>query len=128
MSFKHPRTIFIIDDDQTITSSLRDFLLERGDHQIHCFETGEQALHELHRNPEVIVLAYHLNKHIVDAMNGMQTMDEFRKKQSNIHFIMWSGQESYGVALQTITHGAEHYFLKDEDAFENIATVIENLN
>ena len=40
---------------------------------------------------------------------------------------MLSGQEKYGVALQTIQKGAEQYLMKDENAFEEIVKMINEM-
>ena len=40
---------------------------------------------------------------------------------------MLSSQERYVVAMQTIQKGAEQYLIKDKDAFEKIAAIVNSL-
>ena len=129
MSFRRSKKIYIITDDTQISSALSAYLSKDNDDQIHIFDAGDKALEAIHQVvPDVIVLSYHLNHHTEHALNGIQTMEEIRKKHSNIHFIVLSSQESYGIALQSLTHGAEHYIVKDDEhAFKDIAAIITEI-
>lgn len=127
MSFSRPKKIFLVDDDQTITEKLKEFLTNDTGHTVMIFETGEAAIRAIHEMPDVVILAYYLDHHVKGAMNGLNAMEEMRKHHSNTHFIMLSGQESYGIALESLAKGVEQYILKDDDAFANIATFIESI-
>lgn len=54
----------------------------------------------------------------------MELLKAIKKHHGNISIMMFSSQEQYGIALQTIQKGAEQYVIKDNDAFEKIATMI----
>jgi hypothetical protein len=41
--------------------------------------------------------------------------------------VFLSSQEKYGVALQTISHGADNYIFKDENAFNEIGKILDGL-
>jgi DNA-binding NarL/FixJ family response regulator len=60
-------------------------------------------------------------------MNGIDTMVQLKKIAPGAHCIFLSGQKRYGVALQTISHGAENYILKDEKAFAEIGKILDTL-
>ncbi|MBK7762147.1 MAG: response regulator [Bacteroidetes bacterium] len=127
MSFSRPKKIFLVDDDTSITEKLKEFLTNDTGHTIMVFDSGEAALHAIHEMPDVVILAYYLGHHMKGAMNGLHAMEEMRKHHSNSHFIMLSGQDSYGVALESLAKGAEQYILKDEDAFANIAAFVDSI-
>lgn len=121
------KKIFIVDDDAMLTEALTDYLTRKVSHKISSFHTGEDCLKHLSENPDVIILDYFLNAVHKDAANGMEILQTIKKDYPQMHIIMLSGQERYGVALQTIQKGAEQYVIKDKDAFEKINQMIDAL-
>jgi DNA-binding NarL/FixJ family response regulator len=128
MDSAKPKNIFIVDDDTMLTEALKDYLTRKVAHQIKCFHTGEECLKHLAESPDVIILDYHLNTVQKDAANGMEILQAIKKHHRKIHILMLSSQERYGIALQTIEKGAEQYVIKDEDAFEKIAEMIDAIS
>jgi DNA-binding NarL/FixJ family response regulator len=124
MEIGKPRKIFIVDDDVMLTEALKDWLTRKIPHTVSTFETGEACLQRLYDKPDVIVLDYYLNTVSNDAANGMEILKSIKKYDPAIHVIMLSSQENYRVALQTIQTGAEQYVIKDEQAFEKVAAMI----
>src|SRR5688500_6894327 len=114
MNISNPKNIFIVDDDPMLTEALKDYLTRNVPHNISCFHTGEEFLKRLPEEPDVIILDYYLNTVQKDAANGMEILKLAKKNYPNIHIIMLSGQERYGVAMQTIQKGAEQYVIKDK--------------
>lgn len=127
MEYSKPKKIFIVDDDTMLTEALSDYLLRKVQHEVHCFATGEDCLTRLDENPDVIVLDYYLNTVQKDAANGMEILQTIKNNYPGIHIIMLSSQESYLVAMKTLQKGAEQYVIKDKDAFEKIAGIINEL-
>lgn len=127
MNHSKPKTIFIVDDDIMLTEALSDYLTKEVPHQVRSFATGEVCLKNMDKKPDVIVLDYYLNTVEKEAANGMEILQAIRKHDPFVHIIMLSSQERYGVALQTIQKGAEHYVVKDKDAFKEIAAIINTL-
>ena len=127
MDYSKPKKIFIVDDDQMLSEALSDYLTRKTAHQISCFATGEACLKHLHENPEIIILDYHLDTVQKDAANGIEILKTIKKHHANIHVIMLSSQEQYGIAIQTIRKGAEQYVIKDKDAYANIAMMIDKM-
>ena len=119
------KTIFIVDDDEMLRMALEDYLERNGSYQIHCFTTGEECIQHLHLSPDVIILDYFLNSIDKNAATGLETMQTIKKKHHKIHFIMLSGQDRYGIALETLQKGAEQYVIKDEEAFAKIAEMLD---
>lgn len=75
--------------------------------------------------PDFIILDYYLNTVEKNAANGMEILKTIKKNYPAIHVIMLSSQDSYNTAMQTILKGAEQYVVKDENAFEKIAQMID---
>ena len=122
------KKIFVVDDDVMLSAALEDYLSRKTDCQITVFETGEACLAKLEENPKVIVLDYFLNSISGDAANGLDILKAIKKKLPNTSVIMLSGQERYGVALQSIQKGAERYVLKSKDAFDEIVGIIKAID
>ena len=122
-----PKKIFIVDDDTMLTEAIKDRLTRNIPHSISVFHTGEECLKHLYDNPDVIILDYYLNTVDKDAANGMEILKAIKKYDPALHVILLSSQEHYGIAAQTIQKGAEHYIIKDENAFEKIAFLISEI-
>src|SRR5205085_8644032 len=97
-------------------------------HHVSAFGTGEEALRHLEEKPDIIVLDYHLNSEAKDAATGLEILTTIKKHYPAIPVIMLSSQERYAVAMQAIQKGAEHYVIKDKNAFEKIAEIIKELS
>lgn len=127
MSTGKIKKIFIVDDDEMLTSALEDYLTRKIPHHITSFATGEECMRHLYDEPDIIILDYYLNGVSKNAANGIEILETIKKEYPKIHVIMLSSQEKYGVVLQTIQKGAERYVIKDENAFEEIAAIIKDI-
>lgn len=124
MTDRKTRKIFIADDDAMIRQALKFYLSQRFDCEISLFETGEDCLHHIDEQPDIVVLDYFMDSIKKDAANGMEILKAIKKNHPTIQVIMLSNQEQYGVALQTLQKGAVHYVIKDEEAYKNIGEMI----
>lgn len=127
MDFVEPKKIFIVDDDPMSSETLKDYLTRTVPHKIEIFKTGEECLKHISQKPDLVVLDYYLNSVQKDAANGMEILQAIKKHYPLMHVIMLSSQERYAVAMQTIQKGAEQYVVKDEEAFEKIAKMVEEI-
>jgi DNA-binding NtrC family response regulator len=127
MANKMVKKIFVVDDDEMMSTLLEDYLTTKTFHEIKLYSTGEECLKNLREQPDVVILDFNLNSENKQAANGMQILESIKKINKYIHVIMLSGQDGYGTALQTIQKGAEDYVIKDEDAFEKIVAIIDGL-
>lgn len=119
-------TIFIVDDEPLLSEMLTDYLKDRyTGFTIKTFTTGEHCLKSLHEHPNVVVLDYYLNSKEKDAANGIDILKEIKLRNQNLPVIMLSSQKNYVTASQTIMHGAVHYVIKGQDAFEEIYKLIK---
>jgi two-component system OmpR family response regulator len=125
MSIGKIKKIFIVDDDEMLTTALEDYLTRRTPHKITKFGTGEACLSKLYEEPDIIILDYFLNTVSKNAANGMEILQVIKKDYPRIHVLMLSSQERYVVAIQSIQKGAEQYVIKDENAFEKINDIVD---
>lgn len=126
MALSDKRYIFLVDDEPIQNEMLKDFLSERYTYEIKVFESGEEALANMHLHPEIVVLDYHLNAHLNDAQNGVDVLKEIKDKYPEVQVIMLSGQDKIDVAVDTMKFGAFDYIVKGESAFARIENVINN--
>ncbi|MBE2289847.1 MAG: response regulator [Chitinophagaceae bacterium] len=123
MNKKMVKKIFIVDDDDMMAMALEDHLTRNTLHEIHVFTTGEECIKNLRMQPDVIILDYNLNSVQKEAANGMAILDAIKKLNRDIPVVLFSSQDAYSVALQSINKGATQYVIKDEKAFDNIVAI-----
>jgi DNA-binding NarL/FixJ family response regulator len=127
MHISSPLRVFIVDDDPMMQEMLRDHISKNASFKVSAFSTGEECLKHVNENPDVIILDYYLNSKNLDAANGIEVLKAIKKYHPEIHVIFLSGQGRYGVAMQTIQRGAEHYVIKDDDAFAKIDKILSDI-
>jgi two-component system, OmpR family, response regulator len=127
MDFGKAKKIFIIDDDPMLREALQDYLTRKVPHHVRLFSTGEECFEYMTEHPDLVILDYYLNTVSKDAADGMMILEQLKKYYPAIPVIMLSSQEHYGIAMQTIQKGADHYVVKDEKSFETIAAIINGI-
>lgn len=121
------RKLFLVEDDPTFAEMLKDYLSEKSIWDISHFNNGEACIERAFEEPFAAIIDYHLDSKVKGGINGMETLTQLKKKSPGTHCIFLSGQNRYGVALQTISHGAEQYIVKDDKAFATIREALEKL-
>jgi two-component system, OmpR family, response regulator len=119
--------LFLVDDDIVFLKFLEIKFLEHADFDIETFETGELCLKNLHKNPDVIILDFHLDGIEKSAMNGLDTLDKIKTFDSNIPVIILSSQDKIEVAVECMHHKAFDYVVKSETAFLRLQKAIETI-
>ena len=119
------RKLFIVEDDPMFAEMLKDFLTSRPQWEVYHFPTGEECVKQAYLMPEVAIIDYHLDNKESEGINGIDAMVKLKKTAPGCHCVFLSGQQRYGVALQTISHGAESYIFKDENAFQEIGKILD---
>lgn len=122
------RLIFVVDDDEMLRTMLSDHLQKNSFYKVETYETGEDCLKNLYKNPDVIILDYQLNTIIAQAGDGLEILQKIKKADQRNCVIMLSSQSQYGKALQTIVKGALEYVVKDDNAFKRIDNILNSLN
>jgi DNA-binding NarL/FixJ family response regulator len=120
--------IFIVDDEDFSRATVRDFLEKQfPELTISEFSTGEAALKELRKKPEVIILDYYLNLQNDQADNGIEILKKIKANLPDTKVILFSGQDSYAIATDTIKYGAYDYIVKGESAMTRLDLLIRRI-
>src|SRR6185369_4420711 len=122
------RYIFLVDDEPIQNEMLKDYISERFQYKIKMYESGEAMLVDMHLNPEIIVLDFHLSSQIPDAENGVEVLKKIKEHHPETHVIMLSGQDKLEVAIESMKYGAYDYVIKGETAFSRMENVLNNIN
>lgn len=121
------KKIFIVDDDEMFAKMLFNHLSLKTHHQYRLFQNGADFLKQLEEKPDWVILDYYLESQRKKAVNGMQVLETIKKQHRHIPAIMLSGQESSGLAAQTIAKGAAHYVIKGKASFAEIENIISQI-
>ena len=128
MYTNRPLKVCIIDDDSQMMEMLKDFFTSKYvASQVVAYTTGEEALKNIVTEPNLIVLDYHLDSMDATAMNGLQVLKQFKDRFPNVPVIFLSGQEKAEVAANTMKYGAWDYIVKNENAFNRLEILINNI-
>lgn len=119
--------IFLVDDDALYLKSLEIEFLEHADLSIETYATGELCIENLSRNPDIIILDYHLDGIDETAMNGLETLDKIKESNAEISVIMLSSQDKIEVAINCMHHRASDYVVKSETAFMRLQKIITTI-
>lgn len=119
--------LFLVDDDAVFLKSLEIEFLQNADFEIETFATGELCLENISKNPDVVILDYHLNGIDLDAMNGIDVLDEIKEFNNDIPVVMLSSQDDINVAVNCMHHKAFDYVVKSETAFLRLQSIITNI-
>jgi two-component system OmpR family response regulator len=119
--------IFLVDDDALFLKSLEMEFTMNTESVVKAFATGEQCLKSISLNPDVVILDYHLNGVLKNAINGLETLDKIKKANPNIPVIMLSSQDKIEVAVNCMKHQAFDYFVKSETAFIRLQKAITTI-
>jgi two-component system OmpR family response regulator len=120
--------IFIVDDEAFQREAVRDYLSSKFPQaEIFMYKTGEEALHEIYRKPDCVILDYYLNTENRDAANGIEILAKIKDVLPQVPVILLSGQEDPLVAVDTIKHGAFDYVVKNESSFTRLQILLDKI-
>ena len=119
--------LFLVDDDAVFLKALEIEFLHHGDFEIETFPTGELCVAGLSKKPDIIILDFHLDGIVKNAMNGIETLDKIKEFDSKIPVIMLSSQDKIEVAVSCMHHKAFDYVVKSETAFVRLKQIISTV-
>jgi CheY-like chemotaxis protein len=120
------KLIFIVDDDPFINMLIvRRFTAEG--YKLEAFESGEECLKAINKNPDLVILDYLFIKEEGKFMNGMEILDKIRELRPRTPVIMLSGQEKGEVVLELARKGIDDYIIKDSNLLDNLHTAMKEL-
>ena len=122
--------LFLVDDDSLFLKSLEIDFQGQADFEIETFATGELCIANLSKNPDVVILDFHLNGIDQNAINGLDTLVAIKEYNVEIPVIMLSSQDKIDIAVKCMHHNAFDYVVKSETAFvrlqKNISTIFSD--
>lgn len=117
------KLIFIVDDDPFINTLVVKRLTSDA-YKLEAFESGEDCLDALHKNPDLVILDYLFVKENHEYMNGMQILDKIKELKPNTPVIMLSGQDKGEIVLALARKGINDYIIKDNNLIDNLNAAI----
>ena len=120
------KLIFVVDDDPFINMLVVKRFTSEG-YLVEAFESGEDCLKSINKNPDLIILDYLFVPKEQALMNGMEIFDKIKLLKSTIPVIMLSGQENGEVVLELARKGIVDYIIKDNNLLDNLNTSIREL-
>jgi DNA-binding NarL/FixJ family response regulator len=120
--------IFVIDDEAFQREMVADFISRKFPQaEVHQYATGEQALHEIFKKPDCVILDYYLNLQDPAAANGIEILEQFREVLPQTPVILLSGQDNPEIAAAAIKHGAYDYVVKNENSISRIQLLLDKI-
>jgi DNA-binding NtrC family response regulator len=116
-----------VDDDALFLKSLEIEFMANGEFEIETFVSGELCIANLSKNPDIIILDYHLDGINPEAINGLETLKQIKEKHKDIPVIILSSQDKIEVAVNCMHHEAFDYVVKSETAFVRLRKAIDSL-
>lgn len=120
------KLIFIVDDDPFINMLVVKRFTTEG-YKLEAFESGEECLKSLNKNPDLIILDYLFVPKEQTFMNGMEIFDKIKAQKPGVPVIMLSGQENGEIVLELARKGIVDYIIKDNNLLDNLKIAIEEL-
>ena len=85
------------------------------DYDIEVFNTGKEAISNLHKKPDLICMDFGL-----PDMIGVKLLKEIQIRNQNVPVIVISAQEEISVAVDLLKAGAKDYIVKGEHTKEQL--------
>lgn len=120
--------IFLLEDDPVYAMLVRKALEDDNQlYEVNLYQAGNDLLQELHTNPDIVSLDYHL-----PDINGIEMLRKVKQYNPDIRTIVLSGQETASVVVESYRNGADKYIIKNDKAvmelLQTIRTFAENIN
>jgi two-component system, OmpR family, response regulator len=107
--------IFIVDDSQVTLEALAGDLARTFRCDILKFDSAEDCLLNLDKEPDIIIADYYLDSEYQYKMNGDQMLAKIKKDHPDLPVIMYSSQNSLDVVIRLLKLGASDFILKEKN-------------
>ncbi len=120
------KLIYIVDDDPFINKLVvKRFTSEK--YNLEAFESGEECLKAMSKNPDLIILDYLFYGDNQQYMNGMEVFDRIKEMKPHTPVIMLSGQDKGEIVLELARKGIDDYIIKDNNLIDNLDLAIKEV-
>lgn len=113
-------TVLIVDDEQGICKTLKNYLTLSG-YSCLTASTGEEALNVI-REQKVHIVLLDIK---MPGMTGLEALEEIRKFDFSIQVIMMTGFSTFDYTLQALEKGAMDYIQKPFDDLDNVVELVK---
>jgi two-component system, OmpR family, response regulator len=120
------KLIYIVDDDPFINMLIVKRFTS-SEYTLEAFESGEDCLKKINRNPDLIILDYLFTKEDHKYMDGMQIFDRIKALKPDTPVIILSGQDKGEIVLELARKGINDYIIKDNNLIRNLDVAIKEL-
>lgn len=121
------KRIFFVDDDKMILNLLEYTFQSRQDYEVITFNTGEECLSNLDREPVLIVLDHILSGPGEELLSGLETLKEIRKRDKDIPVVILTGQGDDALLSEFMENGANRYLTKDDFFIDSLIETIQQM-
>lgn len=115
--------IFVVEDNQMYNKLVVSYLKTNKFTNVESYLSGEEALNNMHKNPDIIIQDY-----LLDGMTGIEVLIKAKKINPTVEFIFLSGQDSIDIAINSMKYGAYDYIVKDQMALQKMVNKINKIN
>lgn len=115
--------IFVVEDNAIYNKLVVSYLKTNKFTNVESYLTGEEALANMHKNPELVIQDY-----LLDGMTGIEVLIKAKKVNPNVEFIFLSGNDKIDIAINSMKYGANNYIVKDQNALPKLIEKIKNLH
>lgn len=115
--------IFVVEDNQMYNKLVVSYLKTNKFTNVESYLSGEEALNNMHKNPDIIIQDY-----LLEGMTGIEVLIKAKKTNPTVEFIFLSGQDSIDIAINSMKYGAYDYIVKDQMALQKLVNKINKIN
>ncbi|HED00175.1 MAG TPA: response regulator [Proteobacteria bacterium] len=117
------KVIIVEDEEAHLELMERAIRRDSPDVQIYPFVEIESCLNSIDRiDPDVIITDY-----MLPGMDGLEFLEELRKKHRGIPVVVTTGQGDENIAVRAMKLGAGDYVVKSGDFFSLLPSIIKNV-
>jgi len=120
------KLIFFVDDDRMILNLLEYTLNIREDCDVKTFYSGEECIQNLEMQPDLVVLDHVFKGQGENPMDGLQTLEEIRKRDRDVPVVILTSLEDDGLAEKFIRRGATKFIPKNDFFIDALMETIDN--
>ncbi len=114
--------IFVVEDNQMYNKLVVSYLKTNKFTNVESFLSGEEALDNMTKNPDIIIQDY-----LLEGMTGIEVLIKAKKTNPDVEFIFLSGQDSIDIAINSMKYGAYDYIVKDQMALQKMVNKINKI-
>jgi DNA-binding NarL/FixJ family response regulator len=121
--------VFIVEDNPAFAKTIQLFLTENFPEikEAKIFPVGETCIMELNKNPDLIIMDYHLDSKYYDAETGLETIKKIRSVKPDVNTLVLSAQEKIDVVIEAVKENKCSYIRKDVNAFNKLDEIVSEI-